>query len=63
MSDDEMRATLREMADVRGEIACTGNTRDLLFEADERGLAKAIPGKFKSVVPGQLNSMYRVIGA
>ena len=60
MNDDVMR-TLHEMADEHGEVAYTSNTRSLLDQAVERGLAKAISGKFKMLEPGTLNSMYRLI--
>ncbi len=55
------KETLLEMADSRGEIAYTSNTRDILDRAVEEGLAKPVSGKFKCVEPGKLNSIYRVL--
>lgn len=55
------RAELLEMADERGEIACTTNTHDIIYEAEAAGLLKCISGKFKCVEPGTLNSMYVVL--
>lgn len=51
---------LEAMADERGEIAFTSNTRDLLTEADQIGLVKPVSGKFRCVEPGCLNSIYRI---
>lgn len=57
---DQMKVSLLEMADERGEIACTSNTHDLLCAAVDAGLAKCVSGKFKCVEPGKLNSIYRL---
>lgn len=58
---DQLKATLREMADARDEIAYTSNTRDILDEAVEAGFAKPVSGKFRMVEPGHLNSIYRLL--
>jgi hypothetical protein len=55
------KQTLLEMADKRGEIAYTSNTRDILDQAVAEGLAKPVSGKFREVEPGCLNSIYRVL--
>ena len=57
---DEMRAELVEMADDKGEIAYTSNTRNLLDNGEAAGLVKAVSGKFRMVEPGHLNNIYRL---
>ena len=52
---------LCEMADQKGEIAYTSNTRDLLDRANDEGLVKPISGKFRMVEPGCFNSIYRIV--
>ena len=52
---------LLAIADDRGEIAYTSNTRDILDEAVEAGLALPVSGKFREVETGHLNSIYHVL--
>ena len=59
---DELRAELVEMADDKGEIAYTSNTRDLLDNGEAAGLVKAVSGKFRLFEAGHLNSIYRLTG-
>jgi hypothetical protein len=61
MTHDEVRFELYAMADAKGEIAFTSNTRVLLVEAEAAGLVKAVSGKFRMVEPGCLNSIYRLV--
>lgn len=55
------KESLLEMADEKGRIAFTSNTRSVLNEADALGLVKPIYGLFREVEPGCLNSIYQVI--
>lgn len=55
------KESLLEMADARGEIAYTSNTRNVLDQAVTQGLVEPVPGKFRQVEIGCFNSIYRVL--
>jgi hypothetical protein len=55
------KESLLEMADEKGRIAFTANTRSVLEEAVALRLALPINGMFREVEPGHLNSIYQVI--
>ncbi len=61
--DKTLQDQLRELADENGEIPFTSNTRSLLDEAFEAGLAEPVYGKFRMIEPGCMNSIYRIRGA
>lgn len=52
---------LHEMADDKGEIAMTSNTRSMIEEAEGLGIIRAVSGKFRMVEEGHLNSIYRIL--
>ncbi len=61
MELETLEQRLHDMADERGELAMTSNTRSMIEEAEALGLVKAVSGKFKMLEPNTLNSIYKIL--
>ena len=58
-----MQDVVRELAGIQegGKVVMTAETRPLIEAALAHGLVEIIPGEVRSIEPGRLNSVYRLV--